>query len=209
MADIRWYAMPVGFFSQLAVVLIKTKYKAEGMGVVAQLLDLIANSPGGRVRGALKESSDNCLEVDALFAEAVAGISGSSAEVVSGVVISLLESEILEPEGTSLCCRFILDSLKEQADRRVGARQRQRDSRHSRVTVTSQPCHSDVTVTSQVSHKPVTNMSQPCHKGVTGTYIHTDIPTDRQTDRNGSAALGNLGQTSAALLSKIQTNGRC
>ena len=202
MADIRWYAMPVGFFSQLAVCRVKTQYKSEGVGVLVQVLEFIAMSPGCRVRGALIGTAGSGWELDPVFLSSLASTTQSPESLISDVIHLLLVEGIFDCEEGELSCGFISASLDEQGSRKDYEKEKKRRQRESRNVPDLVPG----TVPGTVLGTPrgQKNLSLSCPP-----YIHTDRPTDRQTDRNGSAAPGNLGQTSAALLSKIQTNGRC
>lgn len=181
MENIRWYAMPAGFFGRVSVVQIKMRFKAEGIAVISILLDALSLSRNGRIRGALNSAEG----LDESFLSAIAELSGSRREVVGEVLGLLVDDGTLFFDEQGLGCSFIDSSLCEQEDRRRKGAERQKRYRANSNALRN----GDVTVTSPVT-LPLRNGGSNAHSNsnVTATYRHIDIYTDRQTETSGSAS---------------------
>lgn len=202
MSDLKWFAMPVGFYSQLGVVRIRTKYKSVGLGVISQLLELIALSPDGHIRGAMKQVGEGWI-ADPCLADYLAGLVGSSAEIVADIITALLDEGIIELSGNDLWCSFISASLGEQ--QRIAESVAARVARHrakKAAESTGSECNA---LRNSYSNVTVTPSKQLRNAAVTTTDIHTDRHTYRQTDKRRPAIAG--GALPASLKSIIKSEG--
>lgn len=199
MKNIRWYAMPVGFFGRMSVAQIKMRFKAEGIAVMVMLLDAIALS-NGRIRGALNSSD----ALDPNFLATVAELSGARPEVVEGVVGVLVDDGLLSFDEGGLGCCLIDESISDQEECRKKnaekqARFRQKSNGYS---------NGYVTVSNLSSNRPVTVSHLSSNRPVTGKVINKEINKEIKEGRNiESDGAADAAPILSAIVTKLKNRG--